>query len=211
MNDLAIIIEETAVIPVAVIEDPAKAAPLARALCEGGLKIIEVTFRTQGAAECIRRIAENVPEMMVAAGTVRTPGQVDDAIDAGAKFIVSPGFSPKVVSRCLEQEIPVVPGCITPTEIEQASEYGLKILKFFPAEAAGGVKMLKAFADVYSGIRFMPTGGISPANLKEYLSLPNVIACGGSWMVKKTVVEAGDFDKIRRDAAECVRLAADIR
>lgn len=211
MEDLIEKMGEAAVVPVAVVDDPAHAAPLARALCEGGLRFVEVTFRTAGAAESIRRIARAVPGAVPGAGTVRSAAQVDEALAAGARFIVSPGFVPEVVERSLERGAPVIPGCMTPTEIERASSCGLRVLKFFPAEAAGGAKMLAALADVYAGIRFMPTGGIGLANLGEYLALKNVLACGGSWMVRKQTIAAGDFEKIRRDAAACAEKAAALR
>lgn len=211
MENLIEEMSAAAVVPVAVIENPADAVPLAKALCEGGLRFIEVTFRTAGAAESIRRIAREVPDAVPGAGTVRSAAQVDEALAAGARFIVSPGFVPGVVERSLERKVPVIPGCMTPTEIERASSYGLSVLKFFPAEAAGGAKMLAAFAGVYAGIRFMPTGGIGLANLGDYLTLKNVLACGGSWMVKKPVIASGDFEKIRRDAAECAAKAAALR
>ncbi len=194
------------IIPVVVLDDAKDAAPLADALCEGGLPCAEVTFRTAAAADTIREMVKAHPEMLVGAGTVLTTEQVDRAVEAGAKFIVSPGFNPKVVKYCQEKGIPMTPGLQTPTEIEAALELGLKVVKFFPAEPAGGLKMIKAIAAPYVDVQFMPTGGISADNVRDYLAYDRIIACGGSWMVKNDLVKAGNFAKIQ----ELVREAADI-
>lgn len=199
------------VVPVVVLEDVKDAAPLAKALVEGGLPCAEVTFRTAAAEESIRIMATEYPDMFVGAGTVLTIEQVDRAVAAGAKFIVSPGFDPEIVDYCLEKEIPVFPGCITPSEVAQAVKRGLKVVKFFPAEQFGGVATIKAMAAPYVGLKFMPTGGVSAKNLESYLSCDKIIACGGSWMVKGDLVKAGKFDEIKNLTEEAVKLAASIR
>lgn len=202
---------EFGVVPVVVLEDAKDALPLAEALTEGGLPCAEVTFRTEAAEESIRLMSEKYPEMLVGAGTVLTMEQVDRAAAAGAKFIVSPGFDPEIVDYCLEKKIPVFPGCITPSEVAQAVKRGMKVVKFFPAEQAGGVAMIKAMAAPYTMVKFMPTGGISAKNLKDYLSFDKIICCGGSWMVKGEMIKNGEFDKIRELTKEAVALAAEIR
>lgn len=199
------------VVPVVVLNRAQDAKPLAQALCDGGLKCAEVTFRTEAAEESIRIMSENFPQMLVGAGTVLTTAQVDRAVAAGAKFIVSPGFDPEIVDYCIEKNIPVVPGCITPSEVAQGVKRGLELLKFFPAQQAGGVAMLKAMAAPYTGVKFMPTGGINAGNLEEYLSFAKVVACGGSWMVKADLIDAGDFDKIRELTAQAVQLVKSCR
>lgn len=199
------------VVPVVVLEDVKDAAPLAKALVEGGLPCAEVTFRTAAAEESIRVMTTEYPDMFVGAGTVLTIEQVDRAVAAGAKFIVSPGFDPEIVDYCLEKEIPVFPGCITPSEVAQAVKRGLKVVKFFPAEQFGGVATIKAMAAPYVGLKFMPTGGVSAKNLESYLSCDKIIACGGSWMVKCDLVKAGKFDEIKTLTEEAVKLAASIR
>jgi len=193
-------------VPVIVINDVSKAVPLAKALCEGGLPCAEVTFRTAQAADAIRAIADELPEMLLGAGTVLTTAQVDKAVAAGAKYIVAPGLNPEVVKYCQSLNIPMLPGVCTPTEVEQGLSLGLGALKFFPAEAAGGVNMLKSLAGPYGGVKFMPTGGITQKNLKEYLSIKSVFACGGSWMVKDELIAAGDFAKITELTREAVNI-----
>ena len=202
---------EYGVVPVVVLEEAKDALPLAKALVEGGLPCAEVTFRTEAAEESIRLMSEKYPEMLVGAGTVLTTKQVDRAAAAGAKFIVSPGFDPEIVDYCLEKKIPVFPGCITPSEVAQAVKRGLEVVKFFPAEQAGGVAMIKAMAAPYTMVKFMPTGGISAKNLKDYLSFGKILCCGGSWMVKGDMIRNGEFDKIRELREEAVELAASIR
>lgn len=199
------------IIPVVVLDDAKDAAPLAEALCEGGLPCAEVTFRTDAAADVIRIMSEKYPEMLVGAGTVLTKGQVDKAIECGAKFIVSPGLNPEIVKYCISKGIPITPGTQTPSEMEQAVELGLEVVKFFPAEPAGGIKMIKAVAAPYVGLRFMPTGGISASNVREYLKFDRIIACGGSWMVKADLVKAGKFDEIKALAAEAAAIVKEIR
>lgn len=198
---------ELKVVPVVVLNNVKDAAPLAKALVEGGLPCAEVTFRTDAAAESIRIMTEAYPDMLVGAGTVLTTEQVDKAVEAGAKFIVSPGFDPEIVDYCIEKNIPVFPGCATPSEVAQAVKRGLKIVKFFPAEQAGGLAMIKAMAAPYNMLEFMPTGGINTKNLKEYLACDKILCCGGSWMVKGDMVEAGEFDKIKKLTEEARALA----
>ena len=201
---------EALVVPVVVLNDAKDALPLADALVEGGLPCAEVTFRTDAAEESIRLMAEKYPDTLVGAGTVLTIEQVDRAVKAGAKFIVSPGFDPEIVDYCLEKEIPVFPGCITPSEVAQAVKRDLKVVKFFPAEQFGGVATIKAMAAPYTMVKFMPTGGISAKNLKDYLSCDKILCCGGSWMVKGDLIKAGEFDKIRELTKEVVALAKEI-
>ena len=204
-------IQKMGVVPVVVLNDTKDAAPLAKALVEGGLPCAEVTFRTEAAEESIRIMTTEYPEMFVGAGTVLTIDQVARAVAAGAKFIVSPGFDPEIVDYCLSKDIPVYPGCITPSEVAQAVKRGLKVIKFFPAEQFGGVSTIKALAAPYTGVKFMPTGGVSAKNLESYLSFDKIVACGGSWMVKGDLVKAGKFDEITELVKEAVQLVADIR
>lgn len=201
-------IQKIGIVPVVVLNDAKDAEPLAKALCEGGLPCAEVTFRTDAAEESIRIISEKYPEMLVGAGTVLTTEQVDRAVAAGAKFIVSPGFNPKVVKYCLDKGILMTPGTQTPSEMEQALEMGLDVVKFFPAEPAGGLAMIKAVAAPYTTLKFMPTGGINLNNVGDYLQYDRIVACGGSWMVKGDLIKAGKFDEITqmtKDAAELVK------
>lgn len=189
-------------VPVIKLDRPDDAVPLARALLDGGLGCAEITFRTTAAAESIRRIAEHVPELLVGAGTVLSVRQAEQAVAAGAQYIVSPGFDAAVVDWCQAHDVPVLPGVVTPTEINMALAKGLHLLKFFPAEEVGGVRMLKALHGPYGDVQFIPTGGINTTNLAEYLALPNVVACGGSWMASATMIAEGRFAEITRVAAE---------
>ena len=202
---------ELGVVPVVVLEDAKDAAPLAKALVEGGLPCAEVTFRTDAAEESIKIMASEYPDMFVGAGTVLTIDQVDRAVAAGAKFIVSPGFDPEIVDYCLSKDIPVFPGVITPSEVAQAVKRGLKVVKFFPAEQFGGVATIKAMAAPYVGLKCMPTGGVNAKKQESYLSCDKIVACGGSWMVKGDLVKAGKFDEIKALTEEAVKLAAQIR
>lgn len=211
MNPVLEQIQKTGIIPVVVLDDAKDAEPLAKALCEGGLPCAEVTFRTDAAEECIRIMSEKFPEMLVGAGTVLTTEQVDRAVAAGAKFIVSPGLNPRIVKYCVEKGIVITPGCANASDMEQALENGLEVVKFFPAEPAGGLNMIKALAAPYVGLKFMPTGGISPKNVREYLAYNRIIACGGSWMVKNDLVKAGDFAAITEMAKECVQIVKESR
>ena len=204
MNPILEQFQKLGIIPVVVIDDAKDAVPLAKALCEGGLPVAEVTFRTDAAEEAIRQMSEACPEMLVGAGTVLTTEQVDRAVAAGAKFIVSPGLNPKVVKYCQEKNVPITPGTARPTDIEMALELGLEVVKFFPAEQNGGLPMIKAMAAPYTKVKFMPTGGINAKNLKSYLDFDKIIACGGSWMVPKDLVAAGDFEAIKNLTREAV-------
>jgi len=204
MNEVLRKIQLTGIVPVIKLDDAKDAVPLAKALCDGGLPCAEVTFRTEAAEEAIRLMRENFPHMLIGAGTVLTTEQVDRAIKAGATFIVSPGFNPKVVQYCVERNIPITPGCSTPSDIEAAIEFGLDVVKFFPAEAAGGLPFIKAISAPYVNMKFMPTGGINASNLTSYLDFPKIIACGGSWMVKDELVKEGAFDKITELTREAV-------
>lgn len=211
MNEVLAKIQEISIVPVVVLNDAKDAAPLAKALCEGGLPCAEVTFRTDAAEESIRIMSEQFPDMLVGAGTVLTTEQVDRAVAAGAKFIVSPGLNPRIVKYCVEKGILITPGCCNPSDVEQALENGLKVVKFFPAEPAGGLKMIKAMAGPYVGVKFMPTGGINQNNVRDYLAYDRIIACGGSWMVKGDLIDAGDFEKIKELTKEAVEIVKESR
>ncbi len=199
------------VIPVVAIENASDAGGLGDALIEGGLPCAEITFRTAAAASAIRTLCNSHPEILVGAGTVLTKSDAETAVDAGASFVVTPGFDGDLVDWCLDQSIPVIPGVMTPTDINAAINRKLNILKFFPAEAAGGVKTLKAISGPYGSIKFVPTGGITLGNLEAYLSLPNVVACGGSWLVQKDQISSGEFDTIESLVREAVQLVERIR
>ena len=205
MNKVLEEISKIGIVPVIALDHVEDAAPLAKALCDGGLPCAEVTFRTAAAEESIRIMAEQFPEMLVGAGTVLTTEQVDRAVNAGAKFIVSPGLNPKVVKYCVEKGIPVTPGCSNPSDVEVAIELGLDVVKFFPAEAAGGLNMIKSMAAPYVNMKFMPTGGVNAKNLTSYLDFPKIIACGGSWMVPGDLINAGEWDKIEQLTREAVQ------
>ncbi len=211
MNEVLEKIQELGIVPVVVLNDAKDAAPLAQALCNGGLPCAEVTFRTDAAEEAIRIMSEQFPDMLIGAGTVITTEQVDRAVAAGAKFIVSPGLNPRIVKYCVEKGILITPGCTNPSDIEQAIENGLEVVKFFPAEPAGGLKMIKAMAAPYVGMKFMPTGGINQNNVRDYLAYDRIVACGGSWMVKGDLVDAGDFDKIEELTREAVEIVKESR
>ncbi|SCP97935.1 bifunctional 4-hydroxy-2-oxoglutarate aldolase/2-dehydro-3-deoxy-phosphogluconate aldolase [Anaerobium acetethylicum] len=204
MNEILEQISKIGIVPVIALNDAKDAAPLAKALCDGGLPCAEITFRTDAAEESIRIMATEFPEMLVGAGTVLTTEQVDRAVAAGAKFIVSPGLNPKIVRYCVEKGVPITPGCTNPSDIEQAIECGLEVVKFFPAEAAGGLNMIKSMAAPYTKMKFMPTGGINAANLTTYLDFKKIIACGGSWMVSNDLIKAGKFDEIADLTREAV-------
>ena len=211
MNEVLNKLHELGIVPVVVIDDAKDAVPLAKALIEGGLPCAEVTFRTAAAADAIKAIADNFPDMLVGAGTVLTTEQVDKAVAAGAKFIVSPGTNPKVVKYCVEKNIPITPGTCNPSDVEQALECGVNIVKFFPAEPAGGLKYIKAIAAPYVDVKFMPTGGINANNVRDYLAYNKIWACGGSWMVKGDLIKAGDFAKIKELTAEAVQIVKEVR
>ncbi|MDO4490751.1 MAG: bifunctional 4-hydroxy-2-oxoglutarate aldolase/2-dehydro-3-deoxy-phosphogluconate aldolase [Lachnospiraceae bacterium] len=211
MNTILKIMEEMMMVPVVVLEDAKDAEKLADALVKGGLPCAEVTFRTEAAEESIRIMAGKYPDMLVGAGTVFTTEQVDRAVAAGARFIVSPGFDPEIVDYCIEKNIPVIPGAVAPTDVTKIAKRGLPVVKFFPAEQFGGVSTIKALSAPFPMLKFMPTGGVSMKNLKDYLSFDKIICCGGSWMVKGDLIKAGEFDKIADMTREAVELAKSIR
>lgn len=202
------LMKKSGVIPVVVLDDTAQALPTANALLAGGVSVMEITFRTAAAASSIKAVSESCPEMLVGAGTVVTLEQCKQALECGAKFIVSPGFDPEVVSWCMERNIPITPGCVTPTEIMTAMKLGLNVVKFFPAGVYGGLKVMKALAAPFGGVKFIPTGGVDAKNLKEYLEAPFVHAVGGSWLCPKKEIAAGNFDAVTalcREASEIVK------
>lgn len=204
MNDTLVKLSQIGIVPVVALNNIEDARPLAKALCDGGLPCAEVTFRTDCAEEAIRIMATEFPEMFIGAGTVLTIEQVDRAVNAGAKFIVSPGLNPEVVKYCVDNNIPVTPGCANPSDIEQALSFGLDVVKIFPAEAIGGLKLIKSMAAPYVNMKFMPTGGINAKNLNDYLAFDRIIACGGSWMVSGDLINAGKFDEITALTREAV-------
>ena len=211
MNEVLMKIGQMGIVPVVVLNDVKNAVSLAQSLINGGLPCAEVTFRTEAAQQSIAEISKHFPQMFVGAGTVLTTEQVDRAVDAGAKFIVSPGFNPKVVEYCIKKGYPVTPGIMTPTELEMALEFGLDVVKFFPAENAGGLKMIKAMAAPYTKMKFMPTGGINPQNVREYLQCDKILACGGSWMVKGDLINNGNFAEIEKLTKEASQIVKEIR
>lgn len=211
MTDMMKKLQKIGIVPVVVLDRAEDALPLAECLAEGGLPCAEVTFRTAAAEESIRRMAKAFPDMIIGAGTVLTTEQADRAIGAGATFIVSPGFNPKVTEYVLGKGVPMTPGVCTPTEIEAALQFGLDVLKFFPAEPAGGLKMIKALAAPYVNVSFMPTGGISAANVRDYLAYDRIVACGGSWMVSGKLVREGNFAEIKRLVREAADIVKEIR
>lgn len=203
--------EKVGIIPVIVLEDVKDAKLVGKALVEGGLNAAEVTFRTDAAEEVIKVMAKEFPNMLLGAGTVLRPEQADKAMAAGAKFLVSPGFNPHLVSYCIKKGYPIVPGIQTPSDIEQAMFMGINFVKFFPAEQAGGLDMIKALTAPYTDLKVMPTGGVSEKNVKGYLSHKNVVACGGTWMVKKNLIDQGDFEKIKEITKEAASIVKEIR
>ena len=211
MNEVLEKLGKIGIVPVVVLDDAKDAENLGRALMEGGLPCAEVTFRTAAAEESIRILSEKFPEMIVGAGTVLTIEQVDRAVKAGAKFIVSPGNNPKVVDYCVKNNIPITPGTCTPSNVETALEFGLDVVKFFPAEPSGGLNFIKAIAAPYVGVKFMPTGGINAKNVRDYLAYDRIIACGGSWMVTKDLIKAGDFEQIKKLTAEAAEIVKEVR
>jgi 2-dehydro-3-deoxyphosphogluconate aldolase/(4S)-4-hydroxy-2-oxoglutarate aldolase len=198
-------------IPVIVIDDARQAVPLAHALEEGGLPCAEITFRTPRALEALEKISTECPNVLVGAGTVLTPVQAADAVRAGAKFVVAPGFGAEMVDYCVEHDIPVFPGIATPTELEFALSRGLSVMKFFPAESLGGIAYLKAISAPYGNVEFLPSGGIALSNVAAYLSSPRVVACGGSWMAPADWISAGQFDRIRDEVRKSVDAAQAVR
>jgi len=202
-------LERVRLVPVVVLDDAADADPLAEALVDGGLGVAEVTFRTDAARDAIDAIASR-GDVIVGAGTVLTPEQVDLAVDAGASFVVSPGLSPAVVERCRKRGVPTLPGAVTATEIQAVLELGLTTLKFFPARSSGGPEAIAALAAPFPGVRFVPTGGIGVDDCLDYLALPSVVAVGGSWMVPKAMIRAGEFNRIRELTAAAVAAVATV-
>ncbi len=206
MNAVLERIEELGIVPVVKIESARHAVPLVRALQRGGLPVAEFTFRTAAAQDAIKAVCDAHPEVLVGAGTVLNPEQADKAVTAGARFIVSPGLNPRTVAWCVEHDVPVVPGVATATDIEAAMGHGLSVLKFFPSEALGGLAMLRALSAPLGGVRFVPTGGVKPENLVEYLAFDKVLAVGGSWLTKADVIAAEDFDRIAALTREALAL-----
>ena len=194
------------IVPVIKVEDAADAVPLCKALSDGGLPVAEITFRTDAAGEAIRRVHAELPDVILGAGTVLTTEQADRAIAAGATYIVSPGLNPKVVRHCIDRGVPIVPGCANPSDIEAALELGLTTVKFFPAEALGGLKMIKAMSAPYGNVRFLPTGGVNESNLLDYLAFPKIVACGGSRMVDAKAIAAKDWQRIESLTRSAVTL-----
>lgn len=205
MNEVLEKLSKIGIVPVVKIDRVEDAVPLAKALCAGGLPCAEVTFRTDAAAGAIKAMTENFPDMCVGAGTVLNAAQVDAAIEAGSQFIVSPGLNPKTVKYCMEKGVPITPGTSSPSDIEQAIELGLDVVKFFPAEQSGGLAKIKAMAAPYVNMKFMPTGGINAKNLTSYLDFNKIIACGGSWMVPGDLINGGEWDKIEQLTREAVQ------
>lgn len=206
MRDVYAEVAKLKVVPVVVLNKVEDAVPLGKALVEGGLPIAEVTFRTDAAEESIKAMKANCPDLIVGAGTVINREMCERAIAAGAEFIVSPGFSDEVTQCAIEHNVPVLPGCCTPTEIMAALKYNLPVLKFFPASNYGGLATIKSLASVFPKVKFMPTGGVNAANVKEFLAFPKIIACGGTWMVKPAMIEAGQWDEIIALCKEAVQV-----
>jgi len=205
------LLDKAPVVPVVVIDDAADAVPIANALVAGGLPVIEVTMRTAAAPDAIAAISAEVPNALIGAGTVLSGEQAHAIVGAGARFIVSPGLHEDVVKAASELSVPVIPGIATATEAQQAWNLGLRILKFFPAGQAGGIPMIKALGAVFRDVKFMPTGGVSAKNLADYLEVPTVLACGGSWLTPKDAIENGDYGRITELAAEAVAIAKQVR
>ena len=211
MNPILEKIKRIGLVPVIKIDDAEKAVPLARALSDGGIPVAEVTFRTDCAAEAIANIARELPDVLVGAGTVVSVEQVKAAVDAGAKYIISPGFDSEVVKYCIENDIPITPGCSSASDVGKAVKLGLECVKFFPAETVGGLKALKALAGPFPKMKFIPTGGINPDNLGSYLAFNKIIACGGSWMVPQKLVDANDWQGITEIARQAVTAMLNLR
>ncbi len=211
MNDALGHIARLGIIPVVVIDRAEDARPLGAALLEAGLSVVEVTFRTGSAAAAIETLASTFPEMLVGAGTVLSVETAREAVARGASFVVSPGFDPLVVDDCIARGVTVIPGALTPTEISAAMSRGVGVVKYFPAEASGGVDYLAAVSAPFPTMKYIPTGGISESNLGRYLRFPPVLACGGSWMVKRETISAGNFDEITRLGREALRIVSEVR
>lgn len=210
MSKVMEIIGEKRIVPVVKLERAEDALLLAEALLDGGLPVAEITFRTDAAEKAIRLIKNKYPDMLCGAGTIINVRQAEQAVEAGASFLVSPGFSEEVTEYALEKQIPILPGCCTPAEIMKALEYGIKVVKFFPAKQYGGLDTIKALAAPFPGLKFMPTGGVSAENLQEFLRNDVIYACGGSWMVTSELIRKGQFEKIAELTKEAVRLSQNI-
>ena len=204
-------LKQSGVVPVVVLDDAKDALPIAKALLAGDVDVMEITFRTAAAADSIKAVAENCPDMLVGAGTVVTLDQCKQALECGAKFIVAAGFDPEVVAWCVERNVPITPGCVTPTEIMAARKLGLNVVKFFPAGVYGGLKAMKALSAPFGGIKFIPTGGVDAKNLKEYLEAPFVHAVGGSWLCPKKEIAAGNFDVVTALCSEAIEIVKEVR
>ena len=204
-------LKQSGVVPVVVLDDAKDAVATAKALLAGGVDVMEITFRTAAAADSIKAVTENCPDMLVGAGTVITLEQCKKAVECGAKFIVSPGFDPEVAAWCVERNVPITPGCVTPTEIVAAMKLGLNAVKFFPAGVYGGLKAMKALSAPFGGIKFIPTGGVDAKNLKEYLEAPFVHAVGGSWLCPKKEIAAGNFDAVTALCREASQIVKEVR
>ncbi len=209
--DINRILESAPVVPLVQADDPAIAVKTSRALGAGGLTVVEVVFRTDRALECLKAVADEVPEMIAGAGTVLSASQAEAAFDAGAQFIVSPGLDDGVVAVARERGMPAYPGIVTPGELQHAYNLGLEVVKFFPATIAGGIPALKALSSVFRTMRFMPTGGVSPGNLADFLGVPTVLACGGSWLTPADAIASGNYDKVTALAQEALQIAAQAR
>ena len=209
--NIAKTLESVPVVPLVQADEPDVAVAVSRALAAGGLTVAEVVFRTDRALDCLKAVADDVPEMIAGAGTVLSADQASQAIDHGAKFVVSPGLDEGVVRTCQEAAVPVYPGTYTPSEIQRAFNLGLDVVKFFPASIAGGIPAIKAVAGVFRTMKFMPTGGVSAANLADFLAVPSVLACGGSWLTPADAVAAGEFEKVTELAEEAIAIARSVR
>lgn len=211
MNDVMSQIKQTGIVPVVKLNDVSKAIPLCNALLAGGINVAEVTFRTEQAPDVIKKISNECKNMIVGAGTIINVEQAKKAIDCGAKFIVSPGFSKDIVLVCQSQNVPVIPGCITPTEIMQAIECGLDVVKFFPAKEFGGLATMKSLSAPFAQIKFMPTGGVSLDNLKEFISAKFIVACGGTYMVKEDLINNEKYDEITKLSKQSTDIIKEVR
>jgi len=211
VTDVNKLLEKSPVVPLVQADDPRIAVETSRALAAGGLTVVEVVFRTDRALECLQAVADEVPEMIAGAGTVLSVAQAEAAIASGAKFIVSPGLDDDVVAVAKAHAVPVYPGIMTPSELQHAFNLGLDTVKFFPASIAGGIPAIKALSSVFRTMRFMPTGGVSPGNLADFLAVPAVLACGGSWLTPKDAIDAGNYDEIAKLAAEALAIAKQAR
>lgn len=211
MNNILSQIEKIGIVPVVKLESVSKAIPLCDALMNGGINVAEITFRTDCAAEVIKTISENCKDMIVGAGTIININQAKQAIESGAQFIVSPGFNKDIVLYCKEQNIPVLPGCITPSEIMQAIECGLKVVKFFPAKEFGGLQTMKALSAPFPQIKFMPTGGVNLENLKDFISAKFIFACGGTYMVKENLINEENYNEITKLSKESIDIIKEVK